>query len=126
MKCQKCGDPFPWHRDTCQDLAEYHRLVGYLRAKGLDEVQAYHRADELMEVSMTTFNVTILRRSAMTISFQADSFNDAVRKSAENVTGWRYEHDPIQRVFIAELDKSIDLLEYRPEEVVELASTSRL
>ena len=105
------------------DLGEYHRLVGYLRAKGLDEAQAYHRADELMEAAMTTFNVTILRRSAMTISFQANTYHEAVRKSAETITGWRYDHDPIQRVFISELDKSIELLEYRPEEVVELATT---
>ena len=48
-KCQKCGDPLPFHRDTCQDLAGYYQKVGYLRAEGLDEAQAYHRADELME-----------------------------------------------------------------------------
>ena len=74
---------------------------------------------------MTTFNVTILRRSALTIAFQAESFSEAVSKSAETIAGWRHEYDPIQRVFIAELDKSIELLEYRPEEVVELATTRR-
>jgi hypothetical protein len=29
-------------------LDEYHRLIGYLRAKGLDEAQAYRQAEELM------------------------------------------------------------------------------
>jgi hypothetical protein len=108
-----------------QDLTDYYSKVGYLRAKGLDEVQAYHRADEVMEAPMTTFNVTILRRSAMTIAFQTDSFNEAVRKSAETIAGWRHDHDPIQRVFISEVDKTIELLEYRPEEITELAGTRR-
>jgi len=31
------------------DLDDYHRLVGYLRAKGLNEAQAHHRAEEAME-----------------------------------------------------------------------------
>jgi soluble cytochrome b562 len=105
------------------DLDDYHRLVGYLRAKGLDDAQAHHRADEAMEDPMTTFNITILRRSAMTISFQTDSYNEAVMKSAETITGWRHGYDPIERVFIGEVDKTIELLEYRPEEVVELATT---
>jgi len=107
------------------DLTDYYREVGYLRAKGLNEAQAYHRADEVMEAAMTTFNVTILRRSALTIMFQTDSFNEAVRKSAETITSWRHDYDPIQRVFISEVDKTIDLLEYRPEEVVELGGTRR-
>ena len=34
------------------DLDDYHRLVGYLRAKGLDDAQAYHRAEEAMEGTM--------------------------------------------------------------------------
>jgi hypothetical protein len=106
------------------DLDEYHRLIGYLRAKGMPEAQAYHRAEELMEAQMT-FNVTILRRSAMTIAFQTDSFNEAVRKSAETITGWRHDYDPIHRVFIGEMDKIIELLEYRPEELLELATTRR-
>ena len=106
-------------------LDDYYRLVGYLRAKGIDEAQAYHQAEVTMEVAMTTFNITILRRSAMTISFQTDSYNEAVRKSAETITGWHHDSDPIQRVFISEWDKAIDLLEYRPEEVVELATTRR-
>jgi len=105
-----------------QTEADFYKAVGFFRGMGLSEAQSHAKAEEAM---MTTFNITILRRSAMTISFQADSFNDAVRKSAETITGWRYQHDPIQRVFISEIDKAIDLLEYRPEEVVELAATHR-
>lgn len=102
-----------------KDLTDYYSTVGYLRATGLDEARAYQQAED----AMTTFNVTILRRSAMTISFQADSYNEAVRKSAETISGWRHDYDPIQRIFISELDKTLDLLEYRPEEVVELRRT---
>jgi hypothetical protein len=39
------------------DLDVYHRLIGYLRGKGLDEAQAYHQAEELMETPIVTFNV---------------------------------------------------------------------
>ena len=60
------------------ELADFYKAIGFFRASGLSEAQAYHRAEEAM---MTTFNVTILRRSAMTISFQTDSYNEAVRKS---------------------------------------------
>lgn len=35
-----------------RDLTDYYSTVGYLRAKGLDETQAYHRADEVMERPM--------------------------------------------------------------------------
>ena len=104
-----------------QDLADYYSKVGYFRASGFPDGQAYDQAERAMEAAMTTFNITILRRSAMTISFQTDSYTEAVRKSVETITGWRHDYDPIQRVFIAEVDKTIDLLEYRPEEVVELA-----
>jgi hypothetical protein len=103
-----------------KDLSDYYQKVGFYRANGLNEAQAYHRAEEVME---TTFNVTILRRSAMTISFQTDSYNEAIKKSAETITEWRYASDPIQRVFISELDTTTDLVEYRPEEVVKLATT---
>ena len=108
---------------SSKDLTDYYQRVGFLRGNALDETQAHHRAEELMEAPMTTFNVTILRRSAMTISFQTDSYTEAVRKSAETITGWHHDYDPIQRVFISELDKTLDLLEYRPEEVVELRRT---
>lgn len=74
-----------------------------------------------MEAVTTTFNVTILRRSALTISFQTDSYNDAVKKSADTITMWRHEYDPIQRIFVSELGKA--LLEYRPEEILALATT---
>lgn len=106
-----------------QTEADFYKAVGFLRAAGLSEMQAYGRAEEEMEGPMTTFNVTILRRSAMTISFQADSFNEAVRKSAETITGWRHEYDHIQRIFVSEVGKAIELLEYRPDEILELAST---
>jgi len=101
------------------ELADFYKAIGFFRASGLSEAQAYHRAEEAM---MATFNVTILRRSAMTISFQTDSYKEAVRKSAETITGWHHDSDPIQRVFISEWET---LLEYRPEEVVELAATRR-
>jgi len=104
------------------DLDNYYRLVGYLRGEGLSETQAYSRAEEVIEeIPMSTFNIVLIRRSAITISFQAESFNEAVTKSAETITGWR-DHDRIERVFISELDQAIGLLEYRPEEVVELAT----
>ena len=103
-----------------KDLTDYYLTVGYFRGQGLPESQAYHRAEEVME---TTFNVTILQRSAMTISFQTDSYTEAVKKSAETITGWCHEYDPIQRVFVSELGKAIELLEYRPEEILALATT---
>lgn len=102
------------------DLDAFYRNVGRFRGMGLTEREAHAKAEEAM---MSTFNVILIRRSAMSIAFQAGSFNEAVRKSAETIAGWRYDHDRIERVFISELDKSIQLLEYRPEEVVELATT---
>ena len=107
------------------ELADYYQKVGFYRANGLNEAQAYHRADEAMEVPMITLNVTLLRRSAMTITFQTDSYNEAIRKSAETITSSHHDYDPIHRVFISKLDKTSDLLEYRPEEVVELATIRR-
>jgi hypothetical protein len=108
-----------------QTDADFYKAVGFLRGSGLSETRAYCRAEQAMEAAMTTFNVTILRRSAMTISFQADSFTEAITKSAETIAGWRHEYDPIRRVFISEIDKAIELLEYRPEEITELAGTRR-
>lgn len=102
---------------------DFYRAVGYFRGLGLPESRAFHHAEQLMEAAMTTFNVTILRRSAMTISFQTDSYYQAVKKAAETITEWCHAYDPIQRVFISELDRTTDLLEYRPEEVVALATT---
>lgn len=35
------------------DLTDYYSTVGYLRAKGLDEAQAYTKAEEVMEAPNT-------------------------------------------------------------------------
>jgi hypothetical protein len=35
-----------------KDLTDFYSTVGYLRAQGLPESQAYHRADEAMEAPM--------------------------------------------------------------------------
>ena len=106
-----------------QTEADFYKAIGYYRASGLSETRAYCRVEEGMEAPMTTFNVTILRRSALTIAFQTDSYNEAVKKSAETITGWRHDYDPIHRIFISELGKAIDLLEYRPDEILGLATT---
>jgi hypothetical protein len=34
------------------ELADYYQAVGFFRASGLDDAQAYHRADEVMEATM--------------------------------------------------------------------------
>jgi len=103
-----------------RDLDAFYRNVGRFRGMGLTEAQSHAKAEEAM---MTMFNILLVRTSAMTIAFQSDTYDEAITKAAETIRTWRYAHDPIQRVFISELDKSIQLQEFRPEEVVELAST---
>ena len=47
------------------DLDEYHRLVGYLRGKGLNEQQAHYRAEEAMMTPNESYVENILTEALL-------------------------------------------------------------
>ena len=63
-----------------------------------------------------TITILAVRRSAMTISTQADGWNEAYAKAKGIVTGWQgnLPHDPIVHFFLSDEE---DLMQYTPEEI---------
>lgn len=50
---------------------------------------------------MNVFNFVIIRKSALTVSGQADGYNDTIRAAQKEVEGWWMKNDPMERVFIS-------------------------